>query len=186
MYIIESYTFAPGEPGIGTITIPEVLELENFGVITNVTRNSIIYDPAEGKAGASISHVLGDTVLTLEQSTTYCEAGDKLQIAVMPELVSGKVPVDIGTNIDVTIDNTSIEVSNDAGNPIPISDAGGSITVDGTVNTLTGLEIPPHDKIELSYTGDNLTSVVYKDGLSTVATLTLAYTGSRLDSVTRS
>lgn len=50
----------------------------------------------------------------------------------------------------------------------------------------TGLEIPPHDTIELSYTGDNLTGVVYKNGGTTVATLTLAYTGSRLDSVTRS
>jgi hypothetical protein len=43
------------------------------------------------------------------------------------------IPVDIGENIDVTIDNTSIEVSNDVGNPIPISDAGGSLTVDGPV-----------------------------------------------------
>jgi hypothetical protein len=43
------------------------------------------------------------------------------------------IPVDIGTNIDVTIDNTSIEISNDVGNPIPITDGGGSVTVDGPV-----------------------------------------------------
>jgi hypothetical protein len=66
---------------------------------------------------------------------------------------------------------TEIEISNDSGNPIP---------------TVEGLSIPPHDKIELSYTGENLTGVVYKDGTDTVATLTLAYTGSRLDSVTKS
>jgi len=179
------------------------------------------------------------------------------------------LPVDIGTNIDVTIDNTSFEISNDAGNPSPISDNGASLTVDstaldsidtdtaalvtdlaavevlltsmdadtsaiavdaaaiesllttidadtgsidgkipasltvtstrllvdgsgvtqpvsGTVNTLTGLDIPKHDNIALTYTGDNLTGVAYKVGASTVATLTLAYTGSRLDSVTKS
>jgi hypothetical protein len=52
-----------------------------------------------------------------------------------------------------------------------------------------GLSIPPHNYIALTYTGDNLTSVVYKTGGSggtTVATLTLAYTGSVLDSVTKS
>lgn len=42
------------------------------------------------------------------------------------------IPVDIGTSIDVSIDNTSIEVSNDVGNPIPVSDGGGSLTVDAT------------------------------------------------------
>jgi len=45
-----------------------------------------------------------------------------------------------------------------------------------------------YDYIFLGYTGSNLTSVVFKTGGSggtTVATLTLAYTGSRLDSVTK-
>ncbi len=44
------------------------------------------------------------------------------------------------------------------------------------------------DYIALSYTGDNLTQVVYKTGGvsgTTVATLTLAYTGSTLDSITK-
>lgn len=52
-----------------------------------------------------------------------------------------------------------------------------------------GLSIPPHDYIALTYTGSNLTGVVFKDGGAsgtTVATLTLAYTGSQLDSVTKS
>lgn len=33
-------------------------------------------------------------------------------------------------NITVTVDNSELEITNDVGNPIPISDAGGSITVD--------------------------------------------------------
>jgi hypothetical protein len=52
--------------------------------------------------------------------------------------------------------------------------------------SFAGLDIPKHDNIQLTYTGDNLTSVVYRVGVTTVATLTLAYTGSRLDSVTKS
>lgn len=46
-----------------------------------------------------------------------------------------------------------------------------------------------HDYIGLGYTGDNLTTVTYKSGGAggtTVATLTLAYTGARLDSITKS
>ena len=46
-----------------------------------------------------------------------------------------------------------------------------------------------YDYIELGYTGDNLTSVVYKKGGSggtIVATLTLAYSGDNLVSVTKS
>lgn len=45
-----------------------------------------------------------------------------------------------------------------------------------------------HDFVGLSYTGSNLTTIIYKQGGAggtTVATLTLAYTGSRLDTVTR-
>jgi hypothetical protein len=90
------------------------------------------------------------------------------------------LPVNIGSaTLSVTADG--VEIKNDVGNPVPVS---------GTVNTLTGLEIPDHDYIALSYTGSNLTGVVYKTGGSggtTVATLTLAYDGNdNLTSVTKS
>lgn len=82
----------------------------------------------------------------------------------------GDARIDIGT-----ISLGDVEVKNDSGNPIP---------------TIQGLEIPAHDYIGLTYTGSNLTGVVYKDGGSggtTVATLTLAYDGSsNLTSVTKS
>ena len=55
--------------------------------------------------------------------------------------------------------------------------------------SIAGLSIPANDFIALSYTGANLTGVVYKTGGSggtTVATLTLAYSGSNLISVTKS
>jgi hypothetical protein len=46
-----------------------------------------------------------------------------------------------------------------------------------------------YDYIALSYTGDNLTGVVYKKGGASgtvVSTLTLGYSGSNLTSVTKS
>lgn len=58
-----------------------------------------------------------------------------------------------------------------------------------TLQSIAGLTIPAHDYVGLTYTGDNLTGVVYKTGGSggtTVGTLTLAYSGSNLTSVTRS
>jgi hypothetical protein len=45
-----------------------------------------------------------------------------------------------------------------------------------------------YDYIGLTYTGSNITTVIYKTGGvtgDTVSTLTLAYTGSVLDSVTK-
>jgi hypothetical protein len=82
----------------------------------------------------------------------------------------GDARIDIGA-----VSVGDVEIKNDNGNPIP---------------TIQGLEIPAHDYIGLTYTGSNLTGVVYKDGGSggtTVATLTLAYDGSsNLTSVTKS
>jgi len=64
-------------------------------------------------------------------------------------------------------------------------------TIDGDpLAVINGLSIPEHDYISLSYTGSNLTGVVYKTGGSggtTVGTLTLVYDGSsNLISVTKS
>lgn len=59
----------------------------------------------------------------------------------------------------------------------------------GFVNVASSLVPTAYDYISLGYTGSNLTTVIFKtggSGGSTVATLTLAYTGSRLDSVTKS
>ena len=91
----------------------------------------------------------------------------------MKNLVQNPV-TDVQITGPVTVSN-EVEVKNDSGNPIP---------------TIQGLEIPAHDFIDMTYTGSNLTGVVYKDGGSggtTVATLTLAYDGNdNLTSVTKS
>jgi hypothetical protein len=49
----------------------------------------------------------------------------------IPALSGGRIPVEVGS-LNVTVSNASLEIANDVGNPVPISDAGGSITVDGT------------------------------------------------------
>ena len=49
------------------------------------------------------------------------------------------------------------------------------------VVVMAGLNIPLHDYVSCSYTGTNMTGVVFKNGGSggnTVATLTLTYDGS--------
>jgi hypothetical protein len=81
----------------------------------------------------------------------------------------------------------STVVSNSAGavNPdIPVA----TVVRNGNVyqEVVQGLVNQPHDEIALSYTGTNLTGVVYKLAGVTVATLTLAYSGSTLTSVVRS
>jgi len=56
------------------------------------------------------------------------------------------------------------------------------------VRDLSQLVPEEYDYIALTYTGNNITTVVYRQGGSggtIVATLTLTYTGSRLDTVTR-
>lgn len=159
MYIVQTYTFAPGDPGVGTITIPAILKLEDFGVITNVTRGSTLYDPNEGQGGASISYDGGDTVLTLEQTTTYCLPDDKLQIIVLqgdgggtepaadvhvtntaldPVNIDGTVTVanDPENPVPVSVGNwpASFEVANDVGNPLPVT---GLVTVGGFAPSAT-------------------------------------------------
>lgn len=66
----------------------------------------------------------------------------------------------------------------------------GGIGITGTVDTiqLNALIPEEYDYISLSYTGDDLTGVVYKTGGSggtTVATLALTYLASVLQTVTR-
>ena len=55
----------------------------------------------------------------------------------LPALVSGRIPVDIGSIGTVTVSN-EVEVKNDLNSPVPISDNGSSLTVDGTVTANAG------------------------------------------------
>jgi hypothetical protein len=81
----------------------------------------------------------------------------------------------------------STVVSNSAAsvNPdIPVA----TVTRNGNVyqEMVQGIANQPHDEIVMGYSGSTLTSVTYKLGGVTVATLTLGYTGTNLTSVMRS
>jgi len=79
-----------------------------------------------------------------------------------------------------TVSNSAASVNPDI--PVATVVQGGNVYQE----IVSGIANQPHDQILLSYTGTNLTGVVYKLAGATVATLTLAYTGSQLTSVTRS
>lgn len=60
--------------------------------------------------------------------------------------------------------------------------------IESELETSNSLVPSAYDYISLGYTGDDLTTVVYKNGGvggTTVATLTLGYTDGNLTSVTR-
>ena len=74
---------------------------------------------------------------------------------------------------------------------IPVDSSGEAISNSNPfpVVTINGLVPDSYDYIELGYTGDNITTVIYKTGGSdgtTVATLTLGYIGDKLTSVEKS
>lgn len=65
--------------------------------------------------------------------------------------------------VTVTSIINDVEIKNDSGNPIP---------------TVTGLEIPKHNRINITYSGSNIVGVAYSMNNVGVATLTLSYDGS--------
>lgn len=108
------------------------------------------------------------------QSVSNNRFFDVIQIADSAGNIIDPASGDLVLNGNVTVAG-EMEIKNDSGNPVPI---------------VAGLSIPKHDYVSLSYTGSNLTGVVYKTGGAggtTVATLTLAYNGNNnLTSVTKS
>lgn len=80
--------------------------------------------------------------------------------------------------------STVVSNSSLSSNPdIPVA----TVVRNGSVyqEVVRGIANQPHDEIQLSYTGDNLTGVVYKLNGVTVATLILTYSGTNLASVVR-
>lgn len=69
-----------------------------------------------------------------------------------------------------------------------VTQTDGDIAYQQRVQVLGGFLIPAYDYVSFSYTGSDITGVTYKSGGSsgtTVASLTLAYSGSNITSVTR-
>lgn len=150
MYRILIYTFTPGLAGEGTIEVPGVFELEDFDSVINVTRNSILYDPKEGPAGASLSISGGNTVLTLEQTTSYCESTDKLQIQVLSNNSAETLPVSVSVTGAVdTLNGLSVPEYD----YISLSYAGSNLTQ--VVYKLGGSGGTTVATLDLTYDGSN-------------------------------
>ena len=86
--------------------------------------------------------------------------------------------------------DSTVNISNTTDNTIKLLKIvdNGDGTYSLPVSILSGLGITGYDYISLSYTGSNLTGVVFKlggSGGTTIATLTLAYSGSDLTSVSK-
>jgi hypothetical protein len=107
---------------------------------------------------------------------------------LLVDATTGRLMVD--TEANLTADLTLIESKMDTANAIATAQAADVVTIKGNSAKVPGFSLPTYDYISCSYTGSNLTGVVYKSGGSsgtTVATLTLGYDGSgNLTSVTKS
>lgn len=109
--------------------------------------------------------------------------------------VGNPVPVTgtVSVNEPVTVDGTvavsgEVEVKNDSGSPLAVTgtvSVNEPVTVDGEVGNLYQLVPEEYDEIALGYTGDNLTTAIFKKATVTVATVVLSYTGDRLDGAVR-
>lgn len=102
------------------------------------------------------------------------------------ELRATAVPVS-GPLTDAELRAVAVPVSL-ASSPLPTGAATEATLAAFSAKSAAALVPAAYDYIALGYTGSNLTTAVFKtggSGGSTVATLTLAYTGSVLDSVTK-
>lgn len=160
MYVLQNWTFTPGNEGEGTIEIPGVYAIEQFAHITNLTRNIPFFDPEEYEATIVLTDDGVSTTLTLRQNTSFCNSADELQI-VMYDLYSGggsgpssNVAVTnwpASQNINGAVSVTGeVEVKNDTGNPLPVS---GTVTanqgtspwvVSGNVTTTSTVSAFPY------------------------------------------
>jgi hypothetical protein len=90
-----STTFTPGASGIGTVTFNGIsLTLANIKLITNVTRNEIIYNFASAAKGAAS---FGLNTLTLDFDTSTHSGSDVLQVILD---VTGAQDVSTGEMIE--------------------------------------------------------------------------------------
>lgn len=102
--LLSTYVFAPGAAGAGTIQVPGKWDLNQLTLITNVTRNTILYNFADAaytntavsftraNSATNFPTVLqgsdGFTTITLGISTLGQLAGDRLQVFVeRPETI---------------------------------------------------------------------------------------------------
>jgi hypothetical protein len=109
---IRSYVFTPGAAGVGTIKVPGKLDLNQLLIITNTTRNVILYnfaDTTNASTGITFSRANdanfvtaldntdGITTITLQVNTASHSANDTLQIFYEKPFQDVRLP-EVGTD----------------------------------------------------------------------------------------
>lgn len=166
-------------PVTGTVTVNEPVSVDDNG--GSLTVDGTVAVSSVGGTVA-VSGPLTDTQLRATPVPVSGPLTD-VQVRATPLPVSGTVTITDGSG-PVTVDGT-VGVSGSVAVTGPLTDTQLRATP-VPVGDLNKLVPVRHDEVQLGYTGDNLTSVVFKQATVTVATLALAYTGDRLDSVVRS
>jgi len=133
--IAGSYAFIPGASSVGSVGFIGIdLTLANIKLITNVTRNEIIYNFADSAAGAT-SFGLNNLVLDFDTSTH--SASDVLQIILD---VDAPMPVDVAPQ--GTLSNLLVRVLRLLSSPLGYAKdlqryRNTAIVESGTVTTVT-------------------------------------------------
>jgi hypothetical protein len=105
--LVHDYVFTPGAAGAGTVSIPGNIHLTRLLLITNVTRNTIIYNFSESTKPATVSYnsSTNRTTFTLGFSTQSMSATDQLQIYIekdQTEITTSETLTDSTDKIRVT------------------------------------------------------------------------------------
>jgi len=106
--LITKYLFTPGSAGSGTVKFTSKVPLEQVVLITNTTRNQVIYNAFDPLLGGVASYngsdtstfvnsIDGVTTLTLAADTNAMLSADKLQIIVDGKELAVR-PYDFGTD----------------------------------------------------------------------------------------
>lgn len=165
-----NYTFNPGAKTVTFSGLPKAITLSNILLITNVTRNTIIYNFADTATGA-VS--FNNNVLTLTYNTGSHSASDVLQIFLdvesyeeslhdllrrMNKLLESNATVDLYQRQRVVID----AIGNTRGTP---TEVGTTVPVSGTVtatvsNQLASQNAPASAVNPYSYSSQTIGNIM--------------------------
>ena len=146
-----------------------------------IPKPEVIQDSKETlKAIRELIRAVDEKPLEVNLSNDFTKLEKSL--SKIEQLIKFEVPLD-GGRVAVKLSDTDLERLTKAIN-VPWQ-MNGTATED-TLAKIPGLAIPLHDQIAMTYTGNDLTGVVYKLQGRVVATLTLTYSSGNLINVTKS
>ena len=135
MYAILDWTFTPGPAGEGTILVPGAFTPQEFAQIINLDQeNQVIFD-SQTEATMSVEPAGLDTLLTLNQTTSASDSGDRLQILMYSKYSSGGT----GPSTDVAV--TNWPASQNVTGTVDVGNFPATQTVDGTVGVTGTVDV---------------------------------------------